>query len=113
FISKFVRSLVLKSCSETSCLKSKRTFSPRGDIPMREFIRPAAVALSIACLAASMAAFSATNVMAQAKQDQPPPVKQMALTEKQIQGVLTASKEMDDVTAKMPQNGQPDAKMMA
>ena len=82
---------------------------------MREFIRSAAVALSIACLAGSMAALSSTDVMAQAKgaQDQPPPVKQMALTDKQIQGVLAASKEMDDVTAKMPQNGQPDAKMMA
>ena len=83
---------------------------------MREFIRPAAVALSIACLAASMAVVSSTDVMAQAKQaapEQAPPVKQMALTDKQIQGVLAASKEMDDVTAKMPQNGQPDAKMMA
>ena len=90
---------------------------------MREFIRPAAAALSIACLAASIAVLSTTDVLAQgAKQQmapaqaapqQAPPVKQMALTDKQIQGVLAASKEMDDVTAKMPQNGQPDAKMMA
>jgi hypothetical protein len=90
---------------------------------MREFIRPAAAALSIACLAASIAALSSTDVMAQAAKQQmapaqaapqqAPPVKQMALTDKQIQGVLAASKEMDAVTAKMPQNGQPDAKMMA
>jgi hypothetical protein len=90
---------------------------------MREFIRPAAAALSIACLAASIAVLSSTDVMAQAAKQQmtpaqaapqqAPPVKQMALTDKQIQGVLAASKEMDAVTAKMPQNGQPDAKMMA
>jgi hypothetical protein len=89
---------------------------------MREFIRPVAAALSIACLAASMAVIPSTDALAQAKQQmapaqaapqQPPPVKQMALTDKQIQGVLAASKDMDAITAKMPANGQPDAKMMA
>jgi hypothetical protein len=89
---------------------------------MREFIRPVAAVLSIACLAASMAVISSTDALAQAKQQmapaqaapqQPPPVKQMALTDKQIQGVLAASKDMDAITAKMPANGQPDAKMMA
>jgi hypothetical protein len=89
---------------------------------MREFIRPVAAALSIACLAASMAVISSTDALAQSKQQmapaqaapqQPPPVKQMALTDKQIQGVLAASKDMDAITAKMPANGQPDAKMMA
>src|ERR1700689_3674167 len=89
---------------------------------MREFIRPVAAALSIACLAASMAVISGTDALAQAKEQmapaqaapqQPPPVKQMALTEKQIQGVLAASKDMDAITANMPENGQPDAKMMA
>ena len=90
---------------------------------MREFIRPVAAALSIACLAASMAVISSTDVLAQAAKQQmapaqaapqqPPPVKQMALTDKQIQGVLAASKDMDAITAKLPENGQPDAKMMA
>jgi len=90
---------------------------------MREFIRPVAAVLSIACLAASIAAISSTNALAQqAKQQmapaqaapqQPPPVKQMALTDKQIQGVLAASKDMDAITAKLPENGQPDAKAMA
>ena len=89
---------------------------------MREFIRPAAAALTIACLAASMAVLSSTDVMAQAKMapapaqaapQQPPAVKQMALTEKQIQGVLSASKDMDAITAKLPENAQPDAKAMA
>jgi hypothetical protein len=92
---------------------------------MREFIRPAAVALSMACLALSIAAMSTGSAMAQAKQQsvpaqaapppggQPPALKQMALTEKQIQGVLAASKDMDAITAKLPENAQPDAKAMA
>jgi len=68
-------------------------------------IRPAAVALSILCLAGLFAAISSTNASAQAKQAPakqmapaakqaaaPPaaemPMKQMALTDKQIEGVL-------------------------
>jgi hypothetical protein len=87
---------------------------------MREFIRPVAAALTIACLAASIAVISSTDALAQGKMapaqaapQQPPPVKQMALTEKQIQGVLAASKDMDAITAKLPENAQPDAKAMA
>ena len=89
---------------------------------MREFIRPAAVALSIACLAVSIAAVSTGSALAQAKQapapaqaapppGQPPALKQMALTEKQIQGVLAAQKDMDAITAKLPENAPPDAKV--
>jgi hypothetical protein len=91
---------------------------------MREFIRSAAVVLSTACLAVSIAAISVDGALAQAKQQmapaqaapppgQPPAIKQMALTEKQIEGVLLASKEMDVITAKLPENTQPDAKMIA
>jgi hypothetical protein len=88
---------------------------------MREFIRPAVAALSIACLAASMSLMSNSSALAQAKQQmapapaaqQPPPVKQIALTDKQIEGVLAASKDMDAATAKLPENAAPDAKAMA
>jgi hypothetical protein len=88
---------------------------------MRVFIRPAITALSIACLAASFAASSNTAALAQAKpapapaaQDAaPPPIKQMALTDKQIEGVLAAAKDMEAATAKLPENQQPDAKAMA
>ena len=94
---------------------------------MRAFIRPAAAAFSIACLAASMSLISSTDVLAQAKSQMapapaapaqatpqaPPPVKQMALTDKQIDGVLASGKDMDAVTSKLPENTQPDAKMMA
>jgi hypothetical protein len=95
---------------------------------MREFVRPAVAVLSIACLAASMAILSSSSALAQAKpapakqmapaQAAPPPaqeapVKQMALTEKQIQGVLAASKDMDAITAKIPANAKPDPKVDA
>ena len=91
---------------------------------MREFIRPAAVALSIACLAVSIAAVSTGSALAQAKQapapaqaapppGQPPTLKQMALTDKQIEGVLAAQKDLDAITAKLPENAAPDAKVAA
>jgi hypothetical protein len=98
---------------------------------MREFIRPAAVALSVACLAASMAIVSSSGALAQAKQAPkqapapaakqqaaPPPaqdiaVKQMALTDKQIEGVLAAAKEMNAITEKLPENAKPDPKITA
>jgi hypothetical protein len=88
---------------------------------MREFVRPAVAALSIACLAASMSLISNSPAVAQAKQQmapapaaqEAPPVKQIALTDKQIEGVLAASKDMDAATAKLPENAAPDAKAMA
>ena len=91
---------------------------------MREFIRPAAVALSVACLAVSIAVISTGGALAQAKQQpapaqaapppgQPPALKQMPLTEKQIEGVLAAQKDMDAITAKMPDDAKPDPKVTA
>jgi hypothetical protein len=89
---------------------------------MREFIRPVAVALSVACLAVSLAAMSGGSALAQAKQQpapaqaapgQPPALKQMALTEKQIQAVLAAQKDLDAITSKLPEDAKPDAKIAA
>ena len=91
---------------------------------MREFIRPAVVALSVACLALSVAAMSTESALAQAKEQsapaqaasppgQLPTLKQMALTDKQIQGVLAAQKDLDAITAKLPDNAPPDAKVTA
>ena len=88
---------------------------------MRLFVRPVA-ALSIVCLAAAMAILSAGDALAQAKQQmapaqaappQQPALKQMALTEKQIQGVLAAQKDMDAITEKLPDDAKPDAKVTA
>jgi hypothetical protein len=89
---------------------------------MREFVRPVAAVLSIACLATSMAVVSTSGAWAQAKQQMAPaqaaplqeaPVKQMALTEKQVQSVLAAQKDMDAITEKLPDNAQPDPKTNA
>jgi hypothetical protein len=87
---------------------------------MRQFVRPAIAALSIACLAVSLAAVTTDSALAQAKQQMapapqgaPPAVKQMALTEKQVQGVLAAQKDMDAITDKLPDNVKPDAKVTA
>jgi hypothetical protein len=94
---------------------------------MREFVRPVAGALSIACLAASIAVLSGSGALAQVKQappkqmapapqaapTQPPAVKQMALTDKQVEGVLAAAKDMDGITEKLPENAKPDPKITA
>jgi hypothetical protein len=91
---------------------------------MREFVRPVTAALSIACLAASMTVLSTGGAWAQAKQQmapaqaappqgQAPALKQIALTEKQVQGVIAAAKDMDAITEKLPENAQPDAKAIA
>ena len=90
---------------------------------MREIVRPVAAALSIACLAASMAIVSGDSALAQNKQQMMAPaqaappqdtaVKQIALTEKQVQGVLAAGPEMDAITEKLPENAKPDPKINA
>jgi hypothetical protein len=97
---------------------------------MRRFVRPAAALLCIVGLAVAISAVSAGDALAQAKQapppkqqmapaqaaappGQPPAIKQIALTEKQIEGVLAATKEMDPLTEKLPESGKPDAKLLA
>ena len=86
---------------------------------MPEFVRPIASALGIACLAASMAILSTGDALAQAKQAPPKQAgpapaqqaapapeqeaaKQIALTEKQIEGVLAAKQDFDAVADKLP-----------
>ena len=88
---------------------------------MREFVRPVAAALSLACLAATLAIVSTGSALAQAKQAppaqaapaQPPAVKQAALTDKQIDGVLAAQKDMDAIVEKLPANAKPDPRIAA
>jgi len=87
---------------------------------MRQIVRPAAIALSAACLAVSLGIASAGSALAQAKPDpaqqampQPPALKQIALTDKQIEGVISAAKDMDAITEKLPENAKPDPKVIA
>ena len=44
---------------------------------------------------------------------QPPALKQIALTEKQIEDVLAAQKDIDAITEKLPDNAKPDPKVAA
>ena len=101
---------------------------------MREIVRPVCVALSVASLAVSTAALSNSGALAQASKQQQmapaakqpaqaapapqqeqqlPPIKQVALTDKQIDSALAASKEMDPITAKLSQDSKPDPKILA
>src|SRR5580658_3954360 len=90
---------------------------------MRDFLRPLAATFGIACLATGLAILSTGCALAQAKQAPsnqmaqaqaaPPPLKQMALTDKQIDGVLAAQKDMDAITQKLPPNAPPSPKVVA
>jgi hypothetical protein len=88
---------------------------------MREFVRPVAAALSVACLAASLTIAATGSALAQAKPapsqqavpQQPPALKQIALTEKQIEGVIGAAKDIDVITEKLSENSKPDPKVTA
>jgi hypothetical protein len=96
---------------------------------MREIFRPAATALSVACLALTISAISSREVLAQAKQAPPkqtapaqaappaqqeaPAIKQIALTEKQIEGVLAAQKDVDAIVDKLQDDAKPDPKVDA
>jgi hypothetical protein len=87
---------------------------------MRIFIPTRRAALTITCLALAFAVTSGSGALAQAQKDAPAaapaaqdaPLKQMALTEKQVDGVLAAQKEMDAITDKIPDNAdKPDPKV--
>ena len=87
-------------------------------------VRPVFAALSVACLAITVAAIS-DGALAQSKmapmpaapaqaappQQEQPQIKQSALTGKQIEGALAASKEMDPVMAKITDDAKPDPKI--
>jgi hypothetical protein len=96
---------------------------------MREIIRPLVTALSVASLAFAISAVSSADVLAQAKQvpapkqqaapppaataDQAPALKQIALTDKQIENLLAGQKDIDAITDKIPENAKPDPKVDA
>src|SRR3954471_7396481 len=94
---------------------------------MRSFIVPVVAALGLGSLAITVAALGSEAVMAQAAQQAPaaktavpapaeaPALKQIVLTDKQIEAVLASQKDLDAVTEKIPDtaNGQPDPKVLA
>ena len=91
---------------------------------MREFIRPLAATLSLVCLTACITVGSSSNGLAQTRQQatpvqasppagQAPALKQMTLTDKQIEGVLAAQKDIDAIAEKVPDDAKPDPKVTA
>ncbi len=93
---------------------------------MRSIARPFIHALGIGCLAATLAAAAADPAFAQAKpapapsaapaaQAAPPQIVQMPLTEKQIEQVLAAQKDLEAIYDKMPDDpkAKPDPKLDA
>lgn len=91
---------------------------------MREFIRPLAATLSLVCLTACIIVGSSSNGLAQTRQQatpvqasppagQAPALKQMTLTDKQIEGVLAAQKDIDAIAEKLPDDAKPDPKVTA
>ncbi|WP_158669594.1 hypothetical protein [Bradyrhizobium guangdongense] len=92
---------------------------------MPALLRPALTVLSVACLLSAASLASSDAAFAQAKQqsapaqqsvparEQAPALKQIALTDKQLDGVLAAQKDMDAITEKLPQNTAPDQKVIA
>ncbi|MGY4433340.1 hypothetical protein ACVWWO_005817 [Bradyrhizobium sp. F1.13.1] len=90
---------------------------------MPALLRPALSALGLACLLSAASLASSGTALAQAKQQpapaqqaapaQAPALKQIALTDKQLDGVLAAQKDMDAITEKLPENTAPDQKVIA
>ncbi|MCD0423976.1 hypothetical protein [Rhodopseudomonas sp. BR0M22] len=85
-------------------------------------LRPVVVALGAGVFAVALASASTTAVFAQANKAAPsapaaaePAMKEITLTEKQIQGVLAAHKDVDAIAAKLPddQDTKPDPKILA
>jgi hypothetical protein len=80
---------------------------------MNRLMRPVLTALTIACAAASVASVTTDRAMAQQGGGAPTQLKQMALTQKQIDGAIAAQKDMEALTAKMQPNSKPDPKVLA
>lgn len=99
---------------------------------MRSTLRFAATAFTVAGLALAFTATSSQSVLAQAAKQAPAkqaapapaaqpapaapqPLKQIALTDKQVEGVLAAQKDLDAITDKLPQDApaKPDPKITA
>jgi hypothetical protein len=78
-------------------------------------LRSVLAALSFVC---SSGAFTPDGALAQVENEGPPQVgrlhqiKQIALTEKQIQGVLAAQRSVDAINSEQPRSMQPDPKVI-
>lgn len=93
--------------------------------PMLRAFRSLLTVFSVVCFALIATAIPISAAYAQAAKQPapapqaapsaPPQLKQVALTEKQVEGVLTAQKELDAITDKLPEGAadKPDPKLLA
>jgi hypothetical protein len=77
---------------------------------MRQYFRTILTASSIACLAASFGTLSLHPALAQI--GSPLQLKQIALTQTQIDDAIASQKDMNAATRKLPRNAPPSAKVI-
>ena len=89
---------------------------------MCAYVRSVVTALSVACLAGLSGLPLAGGALAQSLTTPPgqaaaplqlPALKQLALTDKQIEAVIATQKEMNPITDKLPENAPADPKIIA
>jgi hypothetical protein len=83
---------------------------------MRAYVRSVVSAVSLACLAGLCALPSAGGALAQSQAAPPsqlPALKQLALTDKQVEAVIATQREMNPITDKLPENAPADPKIIA
>lgn len=78
---------------------------------MRQFFRSIPAKLSIACVAASFGTLSLHPALAQI--GSPQQLKQIALTQKQIDDVLASQNDMNAITQKLRRNAPPSSQVIA
>ncbi len=78
---------------------------------MRQFFHSVPTALSIACFAASFGTLSLHPALAQI--GSPMQMKQIALTQKQIDDAIASQKDVEAVTQGVPRNAPPNSKVIA
>src|SRR6516225_3262904 len=92
------------------CLNRSASF--RQEASMCAYVRSVVTALSVACLAGLSGLPLAGGALAQSQTSPPgqaaplqlPVLKQLALTDKQIEAVIATQKEMNPITDKLPEN---------
>jgi hypothetical protein len=88
---------------------------------MCAYVRSVVTALSVACLAGLSGLPLAPGALAQSQASPPgqaaplqlPALKQLALTDKQIEAVIATQREMNPITDKLPENTPADSKIIA
>src|SRR5271169_2883006 len=98
-------------CRQSLFVKIRTVAPHHKELPMRQFFRSILTALSIACLAASFGTLSLHPALAQI--GNPAELKQIALTQTQIDDVLASQKEIDAITQKLRRDAPPSSKVIA